>query len=68
MNEDDSNKSMWDLYCENFLDPLWEDHVSWESLIDGTFLDSLSEGDEPRILVVEDRPVPPTDPKLLKGL
>ena len=67
MTEDDSNKSVWDLYCENFLDPLWEDHVSWESLIDGSFfLDSPKDKEDKED--EEDEPIPPIDPKLLRGL
>ena len=36
-----SQKSVWDLHVENFLTPVWEDHVPWIDLIDGTFMESL---------------------------
>ena len=42
-----SQKSVWDLHVENFLTPVWEDHVGWIDLIDGTFMESWGEKPSP---------------------
>tara|TARA_R100000008_G_scaffold83579_1_gene69204 strand:- start:1009 stop:1209 length:201 start_codon:yes stop_codon:yes gene_type:complete len=36
-----AEKSVWDLHVENFLIPVWKDHVGWMELLDGSFMENL---------------------------
>ena len=61
MNEERPNKSAWGLCCENLLDRICEGFVEWADSINEEFATPLEEKDE-------EKPVPPTNPTLLRGL